>query len=88
MLKLDGAAAVEGPHVAIGGEAEGIPKADGGLDTELALEGAERRVGVESPVTPGRASQTILQENMVDCFFVLMLALLAATHRFPGRPCP
>ena len=51
MLELDVTTALEGKHVAVSREAEGIPKADGVLDAQLVLEGAERRGRVQRPIT-------------------------------------
>ena len=60
MLDLGLSAALEVLHAAVGGEASGIPKSDGILNTKLVLERAERGGSVVGPVTPRAAGQTIL----------------------------
>ena len=49
-----------GLSVAIRGEADGVPKSERWLHTELILEGTQRRGGVVGPVSPGASSQAIL----------------------------
>ena len=61
MLDLSLAAAIEVLDAAIGGEAGRIPEANWCLHTKLALEGPQGGSGVEAPVTPGGASEAILQ---------------------------
>ena len=60
MFELRLSAALEVLHAAIGGEACGIPKSDGVLNTELVLERTQWRCSVVGPVTPGASCQTIL----------------------------
>merc|ERR1711959_20730 len=57
MIDFDGTAALEGCHVAIGGEAKRVPETNRLLHTELALESPQRRTRVQSPIAPCRASQ-------------------------------
>ena len=60
VLQLDGTSALEGGNIAIGSESNGIPKSDGVLHTELALECTKRGIGVVGPVAPGASGQAIL----------------------------
>merc|ERR1712072_1273492 len=66
MLDFDGAAALEGCHVAIGSESKRVPEANRLLHAELTLESPQRRSCVERPITPGRARQAILEEHADD----------------------
>ena len=60
MLKLHGAAALEGRDVTVGSKSNWIPETDGILHAQLALESAQRGSGVVGPVAPGAARQAIL----------------------------
>jgi len=66
VLDLRSAAALEGLLIAVLGVAEGVPESERRLHAEFRLEGPERGAGVERPVAPGRASQTILEEHPHD----------------------
>ena len=59
--QLDGAAALERGNVAIRSEADRIPKSDRILNSQLALECAQRRGGVVGPVTPCRSCESVLR---------------------------
>jgi len=66
MLDLRLPAALEVGFVAILAQAQRVPEADRWLHTQLALEGTERRVCVQCPVSPCAASQSILEQHAHD----------------------
>jgi len=66
VLDLGVAPALECDLITVLAEADRIPKANRRLHAELALEGTQRRVSVEIPVTPGRSSEAILVEHTND----------------------
>ncbi len=63
MLQLNRAVADEGILVAAGREASRVPVADGILNTEFALEGAQGGGSVQGPVAPGAAGEAILRSS-------------------------
>merc|ERR1719188_1719351 len=67
MLDLRLTAAPKSFCVTILAQAKWIPKANGLLNAELALEGTERRRCIQSPVAPRRACQAVLEEHAHDC---------------------
>mmetsp|Transcript_109188 Transcript_109188/g.223060 ORF Transcript_109188/g.223060 Transcript_109188/m.223060 type:complete len:336 (+) Transcript_109188:373-1380(+) len=66
MLQLNLAAALELEVTARGREAKGVPEAHGRLHPGLILEGAQRRVRVQSPISPCRPCEAILEEHADD----------------------
>jgi len=66
VLKLHRSAALERSDVAIGGEADWIPEAHRGLNSQFVLESPQWRIGVQRPVTPSGARQTILVKHAHD----------------------
>jgi len=63
MLDLGRTAVVEVLHIAGLAEAGRVPEAQGSLHTKFALKRAQRRGGVERPVTPSAAGQAVLEEH-------------------------
>jgi len=66
MLDLSGTTPPEILGVAISSQLERIPEANWGLDTKLVLESTQRGRSVQGPVTPGGASESILEEHADD----------------------
>merc|ERR1719401_1323963 len=66
MFDLRGPAALKVVHVTVTGESKGVPEADRRLHPEFVLKSSEWRVGVECPVAPGGAGESILEEHSDD----------------------
>merc|ERR1719401_2638036 len=66
MFDLRGPAALKVVHVTVTGESKGVPKANRFLHSKLGLKRTEWRVGVECPVAPGGAGESILEEHSDD----------------------
>ena len=61
MLDLGCTTSLEVLHASVGCETCWIPKSDWGLHTEFILKGAQRRISVVGPVSPGASGQAILR---------------------------
>ena len=66
MLDLSKAAPLEGFSAAILVEASRVPDARRRLHAEIALDGAQRRVGLIGPAAPGAADDPILEKHAAD----------------------
>merc|ERR1719401_445243 len=66
MFDLRGPAALKVVHVTVTGESKGVPEADRRLHPEFVLKSSEWRAGVECPVAPGGAGESILEEHSDD----------------------
>ena len=60
VLDFSLATTLEVLHASVGRKTGGVPKSNRILDTELVLEGTQRRGGVVGPITPRTASESIL----------------------------
>ena len=61
VLQFHGSAALEGSHISVGGKSDGVPEADGRLNTQLVLKCKPSRSLLDGKVSKGASSQAILQ---------------------------